>query len=467
MALILLGTFNSAFAGGYDVNAIGHRARAMGGAFTGLADDWSAAYYNPAGCAFLDASEFYLGAAAMTPRINYVPDLTMNGWTVNNKKGGTYGNVDITAIVPQIGGYAKLPDAWGTNIGLAFYSPIDNDMMWNLFNPPYEIDSSFGQRFPSPDTESKIDVWTGQPTIGMQVVKDHLSLGLGLRVNFAQVFQHNVQLVDDPGQVGTINLPPIPGGKAFTDGEVEGSGWGLGYNLGMLARINQWSIGASFQSKVVHTLEGTSTNRFWSQSVAGRGELADPLIEQDLLNGRVHTAIQSVDFEMTTPPRLSLGFAFEANKTLRFVGDIVYTWYAHVPGIILTSNDQVRFKFGDVGDSSFLVLSNSEHFEWEDQYRLGVGTEWDASAGLQLRAGYSFEPSMITNSGQTPLQPHVGGKHSPSVGASIKVGKYQFSGTYGLVAYENNSVDTQTNNNLPGAYGGVQHDVFLSLSYRW
>jgi long-chain fatty acid transport protein len=462
MALLLLGTFDSAFAGGYDVNAIGHRARAMGGAFTGLADDWSAAYYNPAGCAFLGSSEFYLGAAAMTPRIDFVPDLALNGWDVNNMAPGTYGNVDITAIVPQVGGYAKLPDAWGTNIGLAFYSPIDNDMIWNLYNPFYLIDSAFGQRFPAPDTESDINVWTGQPTIGMQVLKNKVSLGLGLVVNYANLYQHRVQLVDDPGQ--KFNFPSLPGGKAFTDGIVEGNGWGIGYNLGMLAKLSQWSIGASFQSKVVHSMTGTSSNNFWTQSVGSRGTT---LLERDLLNGVVWNAIQDIDFELTTPPRLTLGFAYEASKNLRFVGDLAYTWYAHVPGIIITTNDQVEFSFGDAGDSSFVTLSNSETFDWEDQYRLAVGTEWDASAGLQLRAGYSFEPSMIANAGLTPLQPHVGGKHSPSVGASIKVGRYQFSGTYGLVAYENNTVATATDNNLPGSYSGVQHDVFLSLSYRW
>lgn len=465
MALILIGTFDSAFAGGFEVNGIGHRARAMGGAFTGLADDWSAAYYNPAGCAFLESSEFYLGGAAMTPRIDYVPNLALNNWKINNMAPGKYGNIDITAIVPQIGGYAKLPDAWGTNIGFAFYAPIDNEMMWNLFNPRYTIDSTFGQRFPAPDTESDINVWTGQPTIGMQVAKDRLSIGLGLVVNHTQVSQHRVQLVDPPGE--SSGLPTPDGGKSFTDGIVEGSGWGMGYNLGVLAKINQWSVGAAFQSKVVHNLDGSSTNRFWSHAVAGRGELTDPLIEQDLLNGKTHTAIQDIEFEMTTPPRLSLGFAYEANKTFRVTGDFVYTWYAHVPGIILTSNDLVNFKFGDVGDAATLTLSNSEHYDWENQYRLAIGSEWDASDGLQLRAGYSFEPSMVENSGLTPLQPHVGSKHSPSVGASIKVGKYQFSGTYGLVAYENNNVDTQTANNMPGVYGGVQHDVFLSLSYRW
>jgi len=37
------------------------RPTAMGGAFTGLADDASALYYNPAGTATLDGRQFILG----------------------------------------------------------------------------------------------------------------------------------------------------------------------------------------------------------------------------------------------------------------------------------------------------------------------------------------------------------------------------------------------------------------------
>ena len=45
LALIL----PSAFGGGFAYDGLGVKARGMGGAFRAVADDWSAAYYNPAG----------------------------------------------------------------------------------------------------------------------------------------------------------------------------------------------------------------------------------------------------------------------------------------------------------------------------------------------------------------------------------------------------------------------------------
>jgi long-subunit fatty acid transport protein len=43
-----------AIAGGIALSGVGTRAKAMGGAMRGLADDASAMYWNPAGLSFLD-----------------------------------------------------------------------------------------------------------------------------------------------------------------------------------------------------------------------------------------------------------------------------------------------------------------------------------------------------------------------------------------------------------------------------
>ena len=44
----------SGFAGGYEWGGFGGRSGALGGAFIGLADDWTANYWNPAGLAQLE-----------------------------------------------------------------------------------------------------------------------------------------------------------------------------------------------------------------------------------------------------------------------------------------------------------------------------------------------------------------------------------------------------------------------------
>jgi long-chain fatty acid transport protein len=449
-------------AGGYLLNGIGDRARAMGGAFTGLADDWSAAYYNPAGAAFLSGSEIQFGGAVITPRIDYVPDMTFNCCPVNNMPPGTYSNVDNTYLSGQLGGFAKLGQERSLGLGIGFWQTVDNHTSWSLFKPYYRT----SQTFPTPDTYSDINIWTGQPTIGFTAVPDRFSIGLGVTINYTEVKNRRVHLVSDPGD--PFGLPPFPAGVVMADGQVDGNGWGVGFNLGLLWKEPMWQLGLAFQSKIVHKLDGLSENSLWTQIVDGRGELGDPLIEQDLLNGVVWNTSQEVDYELTLPPRLALGGVFRASDRLRFTGDIAFTWYSQVPGIILTKNETVTFKLGDAPDSTSVTLNNSEPYDWKDQYRVAVGAEWDPYQRLHFRFGYFYEPAVIQTTTLTPLYWGIGGMHSPSVGASVNAGRYRLAGTYGLLFYEGQTVDHwDVNTNLAGEYSGVQHEVYLSLGYQW
>ena len=49
VSILALAMSHRAGAGGYEWGGLGSRAQSMGGAFIGLADDWTAIYWNPAG----------------------------------------------------------------------------------------------------------------------------------------------------------------------------------------------------------------------------------------------------------------------------------------------------------------------------------------------------------------------------------------------------------------------------------
>lgn len=462
MALVLLCSYASAQAGGYLLSGVGDRARSMGGAFTGLADDWSAAFYNPAGAAWIRSSEIYLSGAAFSPRVSYTPDFRVDGdLRVNNMPDGAYYNVDKTYIVPNLGGYAKLKTDRGLSLGLGIFTPIDNNVSWKLFNPYYDS----AEPFPAQDVESDINTWNFQPTASFEVVPEHFALGAGMSLEYSEITNHRVRLIQDPGD--PFDFPSLNNGFLFTDSYLKGDGWGFGYNLGALAKAKHWSLGVSFRSEMVVKLDGRSFMRMFTAKIDGRGLLSDPLLEQDLLGGKVHTVRQDTKFEMTTPPSLSAGLAFFANDRLRLTGDFSYTWYSQVRGLIVTRNDLFTFQLGAPSDSVLVPLSISEHFEWQDQYRVSVGAEYDAGERLQLRAGWFFEPSPIKVESLSPLYTDIGDKMSPSAGLSYTLGRYTFSYAYGVVFYGSRSVSVWTDDNLPGHYDNVQHESFFSLRYRW
>ena len=53
LMLFISGTGSTVFAGGFQINEHGARAMALGGAFTAIANDASAVYWNAAGLGFL------------------------------------------------------------------------------------------------------------------------------------------------------------------------------------------------------------------------------------------------------------------------------------------------------------------------------------------------------------------------------------------------------------------------------
>ncbi|MBP1769288.1 MAG: long-chain fatty acid transport protein, partial [Candidatus Aminicenantes bacterium] len=59
------------FANGLNLNGFGARAAAMGGAFVGLANDYTAVYWNPAGLALIKQPTFGLTGDILIPKATY------------------------------------------------------------------------------------------------------------------------------------------------------------------------------------------------------------------------------------------------------------------------------------------------------------------------------------------------------------------------------------------------------------
>ena len=59
--LLLVLWSGSLYASGFENTGLGTTARGMGGAFRAIADDWSAAYYNPAGYAYIVDNQLGIG----------------------------------------------------------------------------------------------------------------------------------------------------------------------------------------------------------------------------------------------------------------------------------------------------------------------------------------------------------------------------------------------------------------------
>jgi len=72
IVLLILGFFpGSILAGGFQINEHGARAMGIGGAFTAIANDASAIYWNNAGMTQLSGTNFMLGTALIAPSAEF------------------------------------------------------------------------------------------------------------------------------------------------------------------------------------------------------------------------------------------------------------------------------------------------------------------------------------------------------------------------------------------------------------
>src|SRR4030067_649111 len=106
--LVLVRAAGSAKGGGFAFSGVGSKAIGMGGAFRGLADDWSAAYWNPAGLTQLENSELNAMLAAISPRPEYTPNITYGGLDVGYRNGQTRYPNDKTSFIPDFSRFVKL-----------------------------------------------------------------------------------------------------------------------------------------------------------------------------------------------------------------------------------------------------------------------------------------------------------------------------------------------------------------------
>ena len=130
----LMFVVSTASAAGLSTFGVGARARSMGGAFRAIADDWSAAYWNPAGLANLKSSELDFTLLVVNPRPSYSPMLTpdFRGTGFSLKGGGERYPEDRLLPFPAFSGFIQLPSVEGLTFGAAIYWTQDANHSWDL-----------------------------------------------------------------------------------------------------------------------------------------------------------------------------------------------------------------------------------------------------------------------------------------------------------------------------------------------
>ncbi len=366
-ALLLLLLTAPAYGGGYEWGGLGARATAMGGAFIGLADDWTANYWNPAGLAQLEGAEGGLELFSPHPTLRagnsyanlppspqtseiykYTKDMfidytaTFTGGGVSEPSQFNKTSTSFNFYNPNgVGGYVTIPEYF--TLGAAVYSPLGYYTKW--------VDvMDFGMGEIAAKNHQRLIIVETQLTIAREVLPG-LFAGAGAALLYDRIDRNSDKDVTDTGIVD----------YAY-EFDLKADGYGAEGLFGLLYRINdRLSVGAVYRTGATVKLEGPV-----SSSVDIMGIYEDTRINQKFRH----------------PPTWGVGLAF---KPLLEKLTLTADWQR---------SDWSVFRTDVSFDQPGLLLQDQAYDEdWKDSNRYRLGCEFMVNPGWALRGGFMYDES--------------------------------------------------------------------------
>lgn len=476
ITLAVLYTITLFASNGTQIGTVGARSTAMGSNFRGLADDWSAFFFNPAGLTQLGDWNIGLSTGIIMPGGGFTPTpLTVTPFS------GLYENKrwldEKTFFVPAFSVTKKINEKF--SVGLGVCAPFGLGTDFDL----YTIPKGYGNNTPLKEIyESNSDhqVVNMQALVAYQMT-DKLSLGLGLgfipigilklsKVAFPEYTKVRPELTG-LFQIleGTQVLNPDHK-RLVVENVVDGDGSALSGSLGLLYKINETlSIGFSARYMTDLALEGTM-NRIVHQpgaspyygpaisgyfkSVPGPNTI-DSLTAlgglQLAFSGATSDSTFDAEADLPLPLTVGIGVAYEPIENLMLTADISLTQWSTWDVIDITLKK---------GSKTETVAMKED---WSNTIEFGLGAEYKALdlkyLKLDLRGGaYMVDtPSPVTTVNPTILDPSRRIVLTGGIGTTLGIIKINLAGE--IVMFTEDTPTTEYHfdelgvaENAPGLY---------------
>ncbi|RLE02290.1 MAG: hypothetical protein DRI99_06225 [Candidatus Aminicenantes bacterium] len=431
MAMLLTSTLT--WGNGLNLNSLGTRALTMGGAFVGLADDFSAIFWNPAGAAFFKQKYFGFYGTDLIPSSTY--ELTMDVPVI-----GPFTLVDAkTKSKHYLGGLAAYYHPLTPNIvaGFGIYTPSGLGAEWNGsdFAPIAENNPAIKWR-------SKIGMVSFSPLIAVKL-SEKIALGATFNLNYG--------LFDIAMHAGTADVP-IPVAPYYMEvdlGQYEESmkGWGYGATFGLMVKPSEmFSFGA--------TVKTATTIKF-------KGDASISNLNQLGANSK-----SDVEREVTWPMWVAAGLAIRPLPELTITADIQWTQWSKL--------DKMHTDFKDPFWQVMMAASGDDErpLYWDDATQFRFGAEYNFNT-FAVRAGYYYDPTPTPEKTMNVLLPSYTfnvftfGFGYKLDGLQIDFGLEYLKGKEREVPFEKVLLDPEYEAAMPGVYNMTILVPNLSISYRF
>jgi long-chain fatty acid transport protein len=341
--MILLILSGLAIANGLNLNSLGTKALSMGGAFIGLADDFSLVYWNPAGAGFLRQPAFGTYVTDLIPtnyyQLTVPPELEIEART------------KLSHYLGFLAGYYR-PLSENLVLGIGIYTPSGLGAYWK------------GDDFSELSAGVAYD-WTSK--IGMISLSTLIAWKIDSRISIGATLNLNYGMFSLKRWAGEIETEP----GVFVDlGQYEESlhGWGWGLTLGVLAKpTDSLSFGLTVKTPSSIKLKGDAT--MYTLGYLGYPESSE--------------AKRTIKW----PWFVGGGLALKPAERITLTADLQWTGWSGLKNMKTTYLDPVWMTIMTETGNDELRL------DWKNRLQVRFGFEYKISSSLTLRAGYYSDPS--------------------------------------------------------------------------
>ena len=436
----------------------------MGTAFTAVADDGAAIFWNSAGIAFQPGTHMQMDALAVIGLFRFFPSAPPPGQVVPSN--GFSGSVK-PHFIPVASLYITKQIKPNWTVGFGAFAPFGLSANFTNFNDGDPALTKYPGRWAG--TRAALQSFWFQPTIAHKFNESH-AIGLGVALVYTHLFleQSILNPLDDGLDFGREAASTIfPGvdkeqaarsiARLLPEGRsrVAGQSFSPGFSAGYLYRNarHKTNIGLSFRSAVTNHLSGKASFAF------GNDYTLKQFVGADLLTKAFPN--QAITGSFTTPAIYGAGIA---NRSLGFTLSLDFHFED------FTRFSSVPLNFTQTKQTNADVRTPAERrliFDFRDSWQIAVGGEKAMPKfDMTLRLGYLFDYSPVVDKSVGPLFPDSS-RNSFTVGVSkVSKGK-EFSLYYEAMRFNDRTVNVPDNivKGTNGLYSNFAHLCGMSMRF--
>jgi len=460
--VVILAT--TAFASnGTQIGTVGARSTSMGSCFRGLADDWSAVFFNPAGLTQLGKWTIGGSTGLIIPRGSYTAD----PYPVYPFSGMYTTQVDATPknfYVPSIGVFYKPSEKLVVGVGV--YAPFGLGTEWDLLTLPLSYGNATGISKQN-ETYSDHQVIDVQPTVAFKL-SEKISVGLGVSYVWGKMTIDQVVLAWNPvlGEVapdvsrwkalqlavasmgGTLPDLTADQDRIAVENNLSGDGSAYGFNFGLHFKLSE-KLSVGFSGRYWTDLKLSGTNKKTmimhgdaTKAAVIQGIPANYLADQSDPTGEVNKAQllalfsgQNIPDEydakanLPLPMTLGGGIAFKPCPKLTLTADFSWTNWAKWDKIAITGENHDTINMEE---------------NWKNTLEIGGGFEFLAaereSSQFFVRGGFYTVDTPAPDETMSPTILDPNRRYVITGGLGLNLGKISFNLAYEHVLFKDKDV---------------------------